>query len=175
MGKKKTQILVEAGLAIAISYVLHFIILFQMPQGGAIKAANMVPLFIFAYRWGGRAGIMASVTYGLVNFILGFKFSVHPLSIILDYLVAYGVIGVAGYFKDTRWGLFTGSVLACVLKWCASVMSGALIFASYAPAGTNPWIYSMMYNGSYMFPDSFINIVVLLVIYGSIKKGLSKL
>lgn len=54
---KRLRMLVEAGLAIAIAYVLHFIVLFQMPQGGAVKAANLVPLIIFSLRWGGKAGI----------------------------------------------------------------------------------------------------------------------
>ena len=65
-----------------------------MPQGGSIKAAALVPLMIYAYRWGGTRGIFVGVVYGILHFILGFKSSVHYLSIILDYLVAYGVIGV---------------------------------------------------------------------------------
>lgn len=169
-----TRMIVEAAMAIAISYILHYIVLFQMPQGGAIKAANLVPLLIFSYRWGGKAGILASVTYGLITFILGFKFSLHIMSIVLDYLVAYGIVGVAGFFKDNTRGLVMGSILACFLKWCASVVSGAVIFASYAPAGENPWMYSMIYNASYMLPDAVINIIVLLIVYNSIKKGLRR-
>ena len=100
MEHSKTRMIAEAGVAIAIAQVLSFITLFHMPQGGSIKAASMVPLMIFAYRWGGTRGIWAGIVYGILHFLLGFKSSIHYLSIILDYLVAYGVIGVCGYFKD---------------------------------------------------------------------------
>ena len=161
MEHSKTRMIAEAGVAIAIAQVLSFITLFHMPQGGSIKAASMVPLMIFAYRWGGARGILAGVVYGILHFLLGFKSSIHYLSIILDYLVAYGVIGVCGYFKDNMTGLVSGSIVAIAL-------------ASYAPQGQNPWIYSMIYNASYMVPDGILNIVVLLFIYQGVKRGLKR-
>ena len=100
MEQSKTRMLAEAGVAIAIAQVLSFITIFHMPQGGSIKAAALVPLMIYAYRWGGTRGIFVGVVYGILHFILGFKSSVHYLSIVLDYLVAYGAIGVCGYFKE---------------------------------------------------------------------------
>lgn len=174
MEHSKTRMIAEAGVAIAIAQVLSFITLFHMPQGGSIKAASMVPLMIFAYRWGGTRGILAGVVYGILHFLLGFKSSIHYLSIILDYLVAYGVIGVCGYFKDNMIGLVSGSIVAIALRWFASVTSGAVVFASYAPQGQNPWIYSMIYNASYMVPDGILNIVVLLFIYQGVKRGLKR-
>ena len=174
MEQSKTRMIAEAGVAIAIAQVLSFITLFHMPQGGSIKAASMVPLMIFAYRWGGTRGILAGVVYGILHFLLGFKSSIHYLSIILDYLVAYGVIGVCGYFKDNMIGLVSGSIVAIALRWFASVTSGAVVFASYAPQGQNPWIYSMIYNASYMVPDGILNIVVLLFIYQGVKRGLKR-
>lgn len=174
MEHSKTQMIAEAGVAIAIAQVLSFITLFHMPQGGSIKAASMVPLMIFAYRWGGTRGIFAGVVYGILHFLLGFKSSIHYLSIILDYLVAYGVIGVCGYFKDNIIGLVSGSIVAIALRWFASVTSGAVVFASYAPQGQNPWIYSMIYNASYMVPDGILNIIVLLFVYQGVKRGLNR-
>lgn len=174
MGQSKTRMIAEAGVAIAIAQVLSFITLFHMPQGGSIKAASLVPLMIFAYRWGGTRGIWAGVVYGVLHFLLGFKSSIHYLSIILDYLVAYGAIGVCGYFKDNIIGLVSGSIVAIALRWFASVTSGAVVFASYAPQGQNPWIYSMIYNASYMVPDGILNIIVLLFVYQGVKRGLKR-
>lgn len=174
MGQSKTRMIAEAGVAIAIAQVLSFITLFHMPQGGSIKAASLVPLMIFAYRWGGTRGILAGVVYGVLHFLLGFKSSIHYLSIILDYLVAYGAIGVCGYFKDNITGLISGSVVAIALRWFASVTSGAVVFASYAPQGQNPWFYSMIYNASYMVPDGILNIIVLLFVYQGVKRGLKR-
>ena len=174
MEQSKTRMIAEAGVAIAIAQVLSFITLFHMPQGGSIKAASLVPLMIFAYRWGGTRGILAGVVYGVLHFLLGFKSSIHYLSIILDYLVAYGAIGVCGYFKDNIIGLVSGSIVAIALRWFASVTSGAVVFASYAPQGQNPWIYSMIYNASYMVPDGILNISVLLFVYQGVKRGLKR-
>ena len=174
MGQSKTRMIAEAGVAIAIAQVLSFITLFHMPQGGSIKAASLVPLMIFAYRWGGTRGIWAGVVYGVLHFLLGFKSSIHYLSIILDYLVAYGAIGVCGYFKDNMTGLVSGSIVAIALRWFASVTSGAVVFASYAPQGQNPWIYSMIYNAAYMVPDGILNIIVLLFVYQGVKRGLNR-
>ena len=174
MEHSKTRMIAEAGVAIAIAQVLSFITLFHMPQGGSIKAASLVPLMIFAYRWGGTRGIWAGVVYGVLHFLLGFKSSIHYLSIILDYLVAYGAIGVCGYFKDNITGLVSGSIVAIALRWFASVTSGAVVFASYAPQGQNPWIYSMIYNASYMIPDGILNIIVLLFVYQGVKRGLNR-
>jgi probable proton-coupled thiamine transporter yuaJ len=174
MGQSKTRMIAEAGVAIAIAQVLSFITLFHMPQGGSIKAASLVPLMIFAYRWGGTRGIWAGVVYGVLHFLLGFKSSIHYLSIILDYLVAYGAIGVCGYFKDNITGLVSGSIVAIALRWFTSVTSGAVVFASYAPQGQNPWIYSMIYNASYMIPDGILNIIVLLFVYQGVKRGLNR-
>lgn len=174
MGQSKTRMIAEAGVAIAIAQVLSFITLFHMPQGGSIKAASLVPLMIFAYRWGGTRGIWAGVVYGVLHFLLGFKSSIHYLSIILDYLVAYGAIGVCGYFKDNITGLVSGSIVSIALRWFASVTSGAVVFASYAPQGQNPWIYSMIYNASYMVPDGILNIIVLLFVYQGVKRGLNR-
>lgn len=174
MEQSKTRMIAEAGVAIAIAQVLSFITLFHMPQGGSIKAASLVPLMIFAYRWGGTRGIWAGVVYGVLHFLLGFKSSIHYLSIILDYLVAYGAIGVCGYFKDNITGLVSGSIVAIALRWFTSVTSGAVVFASYAPQGQNPWIYSMIYNASYMIPDGILNIIVLLFVYQGVKRGLNR-
>ena len=159
MEQSKTRMLAEAGVAIAIAQVLSFITIFHMPQGGSIKAAALVPLMLYAYRWGGARGIFAGVVYGILH---------------LDYLVAYGAIGVCGYFKDSISGLITGSIVGIALRWAASVTSGAVVFASYAPQGQNPWVYSMIYNASYMVPDGILNIVVLLFIYQGVKRGLRR-
>ena len=89
-------------------------------------------------------------------------------------MVAYGVIGVCGYFKDSISGLITASIVGIALRWAVSVTSGAVVFASYAPQGQNPWMYSMVYNASYMVPDGILNIVVLLFIYQGVKRGLRR-
>lgn len=170
--RQRTRMLVEAGLCIAIAYVLHLIVLFQMPQGGSVKAANLVPLIIFSMRWGGKSGILCGVVYGIISFLLGAKYSLHYLSILLDYIVSYGVIGVTGFFSKNLGGAVAGFIVSMILRWMAVVVSGAVVFASYAPAGQNPWIYSMVYNASYMGPELIITLVVIILFYNRIMRGI---
>ncbi len=170
MRNTRVKMIVEAGLVIAMSYLLQMIVLFKMPQGGSVKAASLVPLLFFAYRWGGKAGMLTGLGYGIIHFLLGFKYSIHPLSVCLDYFVAYSVIGVAGFFSGSRTNALLGGAVACFLRWCSTVVSGAVVFASYAPAGQNPWIYSMVYNATYMVPDMLINLVVLALLYNPLQR-----
>ena len=89
----KTKMLVEGGLVIAMAQILSMYVIYQMPQGGAVKAANLVPLLIYAYRWGGRAGILTGIAYGIVHFLLGFKFSIHYMPMVpLVLLVSSAVL-----------------------------------------------------------------------------------
>ena len=162
--KQRTRMLVEAGLSIAIAYVLHFVVLFQMPQGGSVNAANLVPLIIFAIRWGGKWGVITCMAYGIIDFLLGFKFSLHYLSILLDYILGYGAIGVAGFFGNSRAGAVWGVTAGCVLRWVFTVISGAVVFASYAPAGQNPWIYSMIYNAYAFAKNEASQLVIIKVL-----------
>lgn len=171
--RQRTRMLVEAGLCIAIAYVLHLIVLFQMPQGGSVKAANLVPLIIFSMRWGGKSGILCGVVYGLISFLLGAKYTLHYVSILLDYIVSYGAVGVTGFFNKSRAGASLGFVVSMILRWMSVVVSGAIVFADYAPKGQSPWIYSMIYNASYMVPELIINLIVILLFYERIMRGIS--
>ncbi len=158
---------------IAISYLLGLITLYQMPQGGALHPANLAPLFIFAFRWGGKQGCLTALTYGLVHFLLGMKFTLHPASIVLDYLLGFGLLGLAGFIKPTSLGkVLLGGILGCTARLCCSLVSGAVVFASYAPQGQNPWLYSLLYNLSYMAPETLVNLVVLALFYPHLQEKL---
>lgn len=171
----KTKMLVEGGLVIAMAQILSMYVIYQMPQGGAVKAANLVPLLIYAYRWGGRAGILTGIAYGIVHFLLGFKFSIHYMSIVLDYILAYGAIGIAGFFGGSGTvKAFFGAVYAILTRFAMSAISGVVVFGSYAPEGTSPWIYSLTYNATYMLPDMVINLVVLVLLYVPVMRGLGR-
>ena len=91
-------------------------------------------------------------------------------------------LAITNAIRDTIAGDYVSGVARAVdaflcaiaLRWFVSVTSGAVVFASYAPQGQNPWIYSMIYNASYMVPDGILNIVVLLFIYQGVKRGLKR-
>ena len=165
---KKTRILAEIAISIALACVFHFIRIWEMPQGGSVSLA-MVPILFIAMRRGAKAGMAAGAIYGLLSIIFDGTIY-HPMSIFLDYLFAFGVLGIAGFFPITVWGVVLGSALAVLGRFFFSLMSGVFLFASYAPEGQSPWIYSAIYNGSYMLPELLIAISVLVTLFLSVPK-----
>lgn len=166
MKKEKIAALVESGTMAALSYVLNLIIVFQMPQGGSISLGSMVPIIIISVRRGPYWGMATGALAGLLQFILGKQFSLHPLSIVLDYVLAYALIGVVGYFGKKRSMICFGILVSVFLRFVSHVLSGAIIF--YECAGDqNPWLYSIIYNGTYLLPELVITIILSLLILSS--------
>ncbi|MBQ7751377.1 MAG: energy-coupled thiamine transporter ThiT [Clostridia bacterium] len=165
---KNTRILAEMAITVALSCVLYFVRLWTMPQGGCVSL-EMVPILILAYRRGAKEATVAGAVYGVISIIFEGTLY-HPLSFFLDYLFAFGVLGIAGFFKTDILGITVGSSLAVLGRFFFSLMSGVFLFASYAPEGQSPWIYSLVYNGSYMLPELLISIAVLIILYLSSPK-----
>jgi len=166
------KMLVEAAMMIAISYVLSLIKVFQMPMGGSITAGSMVPLVIFAYRWGGKKGVFVGAVAGVFQLVLGQVWSVHPLSFILDYLVAFGALGTVGFFAkkdDSLLKANIGIVVAMALRFTAHFLSGAIVFGMYAPEGTSPWVYSFGYNIGYMSIETLVTVLLFSLLYKPLK------
>ena len=160
--------LVESAIMVALAVVLSFIKIWSMPQGGTISL-TMLPLFILAFRRGPWASIIGGAVYGLISLVFD-GVIYHPLSILLDYSLAYGLLGVAGFFKKNTMGVICGTVVGTALRFVCSLLSGAVLFAEYAPAGQNPWIYSLGYNATYMVPELVICVVALTILFGKAKK-----
>jgi len=160
MHRRELQRLVEIGIAVALVAVLSNVRVYKLPQGGSITAGSLVPIFYIALRWGGKAGVLAGVLAGVVNYILE-PFFVHPVQVLLDYPVAFGLLGVAGFVQRSP---AVGIVLGGVGRFLAHFVSGIVFFASYAPEGTSPAVYSAVYNGSYMLPETVISVILTLLV-----------
>lgn len=170
--KMSTKVLTEGGLCVALTFLLGLIVFWKMPQGGSIHAAHMVPLLFFALRRGPKAGILAGVVYGAVHFLVGAKYSLHPLSILLDYVLAYGALGLAGAAgqRFDRWQGTFAAIMAMLVRVALTIVSGAVVFGSYAPEGMNPWVYSLGYNATTMLPDLLLNAIVVALLYNKVMK-----
>lgn len=174
------KMLVEGGLCIALSFVLGYIKLFSMPQGGSVTAGEMIPIIIFALRHGSLPGIVVGALYGFVQMLFGGSIF-HPLQAILDYPVAFGVLGLAGLFSSefektkSIVPVIKGASLGIVLRMIAHTLTGAIFFASYAPEGQNPWAYSIIYNASYLLVEFAITIVIIYLLRNVITKDLQRI
>ncbi len=163
-----TRMLVEGAMMIAIATVLSFI-KFKSPlwiNGGSVTAASMLPLIVFAYRWGGVSGIFVGAVYGLLQFAIE-PYAAHPLSVFLDYPLAFGLLGLAGFFMKNKSGLISiviGITVGMAGRFIAHFLSGFIFFAEYAPEDMNAVWYSFVYNGSYMLPELFLTIIAFILV-----------
>ncbi len=181
-GRWNASTLAFAALAIALSFLLSNIRLFRMPQGGSITPASMLPLMLFAHAFGMGPGIMTGLAYGVLQFLQ--TPSLLPISplfaayqVVLDYLLAFGLLGLAGIgskkAEQERLFLPLGVALGSFARFLCSVLSGVLFFAEYA-GDQNPLWYSIVYNGSYMLPEALICIVIALLIGPRLAKVMRK-
>ena len=157
-------------IGIAMAVVCSFIKLWEMPQGGAVSLV-MIPILVISVRCGCVAGFVTGGIYGLLAVVLS-GVVYHPASIILDYILAFSFLGIAGLFRKNLYGIIAGSILAVTARFISSLISGAVIFANFAPSGQNPWVYSFLYQAAYMLPELIIAVAVLIFLHT--KKLLTK-
>lgn len=156
-GKMSTKKLVYGSLCISIAFVLSYIRIFHMPQGGSITPASMLPIMFFAYMFGPVDGIIAGMAYGLLQYVQD-AYAVHWIQLLFDYPLAFGALGLAGYFKNNlKLGLIVGSLGRFIFH----VLSGVFFFADYAAeAGMAPIPYSAAYN-SFIVVELVICLVIV--------------
>jgi thiamine transporter len=159
---KDTRVLAEAALAVALAFVLGLIKVFQMPFGGSISL-EMVPLLLLALRQGPWVGIVAGATYGLLDLAIE-PVALHPVQVVFDYPLAFGVLGLAGFFQPTVRGAILGTVVAVLARFLCHFISGVVFFASYAPEGWNPYLYSAAYNAAYLVPSLVIALIAVVAL-----------
>jgi thiamine transporter len=149
-------------MMVALASVLNFIILFTLPQGGAVTLGGMVPILFLALRRGVKVGIVAGMLLSLVILsVPGQAFVVNPIQFLLDYPLAFGALGLAGFFPKKP---LIGVGVGIFGRFCSHFISGALFFASFAPAGESPILYSAIYNGSYLGVEFVVSTIVMILI-----------
>ena len=158
--KLNTRMITHIGLMLALTVILHNLRLYHMPQGGSITLGGMIPLLLIAFRYGPVVGYLAGFIYGLMNLIQD-PYILHPIQVLFDYPLPYMAIGMAGYFKER---FFLGAIVASCGRFLCHFISGAVFFASYAPPGTSPYWYSLVFNATYLVPELCICLVILRVL-----------
>ena len=181
--------IVTGGIALALAFVLSQIKLFELPNGGTVTPASILPIVIFAMAFGPGWGFVVAVIFSLLQLIGGWL--VTPFQVLLDYTLGYSAYGLIGFAAQARAkriairnplkrfanaGLFRAiifTVLAYVVRWFCSVLSGVIFYAEYA-GDMNPWIYSMIYNGSFLSLDLLVLLVVMIILYVVLMKAYKK-
>ena len=162
--------LTEGAVMVAIAQVLSLIKLWEMPWGGSVVLA-MVPIILYAVRWGLGQGLLAAFAFGILQFAFDGGFAIGWQSIVGDYLVAYAVLGLAGLCYGKKGGIFTGTLIGCGARFLVHYVVGATVWAEYMPEEffgmtmTTPWFYSLLYNLAYMLPNTVITLLVFALLW----------
>ena len=176
---KSILFLIEVAIFTALALVLDLIPFLQFKiwaQGGSISFA-MIPIFIVAFRWGIKGGLISGFLWGILQVAVGAAYILYPLQGIIDYGFAFTALGVAGIFSKhiqeaikegkTRTYLFyitLGVFIGSMLRFIAHYFAGVVFFES-AIEGQPVWLYSFVYNISYMFPAFIITTVCVFFLF----------
>ena len=185
--KQRILCVSEGAVIIALSYVLELLCVWLnaitgigalLPFGGTITV-SMLPIVYYSYRRGAGWGIGVGIVYSILQMALGFY--VPPaktlwalaLCVVLDYLLAFSATGLAPIFAKPFGsrrlaGYCFGAVIVCLIRFASSFLSGVILWGEYAPEGMNVWVYSLIYNASYMLPTTILTGVFAVILCASL-------
>lgn len=160
----KTRKLTTCALCIALATVLSMVKLFHFPFGGSVTLLSMLVITLPAWIYGVGTGIIVGLAYGLIQFVLGPTVISVP-QVLLDYVLAFSVMGIAGLMKEKRHSLIKGYIIAIFARWIIATLAGLVWVAAGMSAwdGWNPLPYSMAYNGAYIFSEAVISVIVIMM------------
>ena len=149
-------------LCIALACILSMIKLYRFPFGGSVTLLSMLVITLPAWIYGTKTGILSGLIYGLLQFVLGPTVISIP-QVMLDYVLAFSVMGVAGLVNNQKHSLVKSYSLAVIARWIIATLAGLAWVAAGTTAweGWNPIAYSMAYNGAYIGAEAILTIVVI--------------
>ena len=203
----KTRRITESAMLLAVEIVLELLsktFIPEQPFGGQLTVVSMLPVVLISYRHGVKWGLFSGVVYACLEMALGAKtvsaafqpgyfgdsaMIVNALAMcLLDYLVAFTVLGLGGIFRNRIQNpgvsLMCGSLVALGLRYLTHIASGYILFSSYAEwfftqEGFPAWgarlvetlnpvvlglVYSVVYNGFYMIPEIICTALAAIVL-----------
>lgn len=167
---KNLKIITESALTLSLCAVLNCITIFKMPYGGSVTLGHTAPLILFAFKNGAKSGAFAGLIYGFFQMLISFhvppskNFTTFVFTILLDYLIPYVLVGLVPFckrlIKSRKKSIVVGAIFLNVVRFSSSVISGVLIWNEYVIQGLGIWIYSLLYNASYMIPETVITAMI---------------
>ena len=155
--KLDSKLLAEVAVTVALGTVLSNIKVYQMPYGGSLTLASMVPLFLLSMRRGPYVGVFAGAVHGMVQLALQ-PYILTPVQVIIDYPLPFACIGLAGFFKKIP---LLGVVVGIAGRFLSHFVSGVVFWYMYTPEGMTAVVYSAVYNGSYLIGELIISAIVV--------------
>ncbi len=160
--KFSTKQLTYSAVALALAVVCSMIKFANLPMGGSCTLCSMLFVTLIGYWFGPYVGLTSAFAYGLLQFIIEPVFYTIP-QMFLDYLLAFGALGLSGFFSGRKHGLQLGYISAVIGRYIFTVISGVVFFGAYAPEGTPAIVYSLGYNATYIVPEAVVTLIIISV------------
>ena len=181
MDKKKLKVLTESAVMLALAFALSSAKLFEMPLGGSVTVASMLPIMLISFKWGNKAGLTTAFLYSVTQALQALaEGNVFPycetidalvICILFDYIFPFTILGLAGmlYGKlgNTNVDFIAGASIVVFLRFCSHFITGVYIWGQWAPDGMGKYLYSFLYNGGFLGVDFLILMVALVLILRS--------
>ena len=171
----------EISVAISLAAVMGLIKLISLPYGGSVNLSEL-PILIVALRHGVKIGSITGGLYGVVDCMLD-PHIFYPIQFLLDYPLAYAMLGMTGFAlrggytsfdhqtRGLRWKVAIWIVLGNALRFMPHYLSGIIFFGDFAPEGQPVWLYALIYNASYILPETLIGVLMLPFILRFVLRG----
>ena len=178
MKHKRLVALCECAILLALSVVLSYIKFLKLPFDGSITLFSMLPVSLAAIKYGMKWGLCTAFCFSWFQILQGgvFGWGLTPVmligSLLLDYILAYTVLGLAGIFRSKGYlGMLGGITLVCVLRFFVHFLSGIILWVNFEQFEAfgqviqdSPALYSICYNGVYMLPETILTVAVAAVL-----------
>lgn len=153
--------LIYSSVAIALSLVTSYIKLWDMPMGGSVTLMSMFFVTLIGYWYGLKWGVMTAVAYGVLQLVID-PYVISLPQLFLDYIFAFGALGLSGLFKNAKHGLYKGYIVSVFCRFVCSFISGVVYFGAGAvDFGLSVPVYSLLYNGGYILPELVLTLIIV--------------
>ena len=165
-GKIGTRQIAFSAIAIALATVIATFLKLDGPfwvNGGSITLFSMLVIILPGYWYGPFVGLVAAFAHGILQFITN-PYAIHPLQVLLDYPLAFGALGLAGFFYKKKNGLLIGYFVGILGRLFFHCVSGVIFYTEYiGDAGTDlaAIVAGIVYNMSYIIPEALISVILL--------------
>ena len=175
--RQLAEIVVLVALALLLDFLAGIYSDWIWLQGGTISQA-LIPLAVLSYRHGWKIGLLGATLMGSIK-ILTANHLFYPIQVLLDYPIAFGVLGLVGLWSKNLHGtnpknptfiIMISTLVASFFQFIAHTISGWLFFGQWAPEGVHPLWNSIVYNAGYLFLSWLVSVTVLVLLYYSSKK-----
>ena len=153
---KKNLVIIEMSYMLILAFLFNFIPIVILPVGKI--GISIFPIIVFAIRRGYKKGMILGLMYGVMKIFIGHSLMIHPLSLLLDFIVAGIALGLVGYKN-----IYLGFLYASFVRFVSYFISGVIVYGIYAK-GMNPYFYSFFYNIIHVVPEMILQFIIIMII-----------